>query len=483
MLFNSLTFLLFFLIILVLHHLPLRWSIKKANLLIGSYLFYAAWNPPFVVLLWISTIVDWFVAQWMARTESPAARWGLLLTSLGTNLGLLGFFKYGNFMLTNFVSIMDALGVHYRPLELNLILPVGISFYTFQTLSYTLDVYRGKARPWHSFLDYALFVTFFPQLVAGPIVRAVQFLPQCIQPRRATPTQLGWGFSLLTMGLFQKVILADHLMAPVADEVYGAAYKVGFLDAWVGTLAFSGQIFFDFAGYSTCAIGIALCLGFSLPHNFHFPYAAIGFSDFWRRWHISLSTWLRDYLYIGLGGNRKGHARTYVNLMLTMLLGGLWHGASWKFVVWGGLHGLYLLAERVVRRLWGQSSWVSRWYGKVFLALLTYYLVCITWVFFRAQDFSAGFALLTTMLTGLPGLRGSGAPATSLTVTLAWEQRIPVLAVSVAMLAGHWLLRDRGLEPAWCRLPWWVRALALAFLLFSLIQTPVGDRAFIYFQF
>ncbi len=371
MVFNSLTFLIFILIVLILHHLPLRWTTKKFNLLIASYLFYAAWNPPFVILLWISTIVDWFAAKRLGRTENIAARRGLLLVSLGVNLGLLGFFKYANFVLDNFILFMDTLGVAYRPPPLDIVLPVGISFYTFQTLSYTIEVYRGKAQPWNSFLDFALFVTFFPQLVAGPIVRAVQFLPQCIGPRKATANQLGWGLSLLTVGLFEKVILADTLMGPVADKVYSAADKAGFIDAWVGTLAFSAQIFFDFAGYSTCAIGVALCLGFVLPYNFRFPYAAIGLSDFWRRWHISLSSWLRDYLYIPLGGNRCGVTRTQVSLMLTMLLGGLWHGASWRFLVWGGLHGLYLIVERIIRRHWGQSPWAGRWYVRVLLVLFT----------------------------------------------------------------------------------------------------------------
>ncbi len=472
MVFNSLTFLLFFLIVLVLHHLPLRWSVKKFNLLLASYLFYAAWNPPFVILLWVSTLVDWFVARRMARAENRAARRGFLFLSLGVNLGLLGFFKYGNFALENFVLLLEGLGVAYRPPALDIILPIGISFYTFQTLSYTLDVYRGKIKPWPSFLDFALFVTFFPQLVAGPIVRAVDFLPQCSQPRKATQNQLGWGFVLLTTGLFQKVVLADILLAPVVDQVYQAPRMAGFLDAWVGTLAFSGQIFFDFAGYSTCAIGVALCLGFVLPDNFRSPYAAIGFSDFWRRWHISLSTWLRDYLYIPLGGNRCGPLRTQVNLILTMLLGGLWHGAAWPFVVWGGLHGLYLMGERVVHRLWGEHPWADKSSVKAFLVLLTYFLVCITWVFFRAPDFSSAFTLLTAMFGGGP----DGLWITPLEVQT-------VLGVTLTLLAFHAALRDTRPEQLWGRIPWWGRSFALASLLLCLILAQGEDRAFIYFQF
>ena len=245
---------------------------------------------------------------------------------------MLGFFKYGGFLLANFRRGLALLGVDYVPPEMDIFLPIGISFYTFQTLSYTIDVYRGHTRPWPSFLDFAMFVTFFPQLVAGPIVRAAEFLPQCVTPKRANAHQLGWGASLLVLGIFEKVVLADGVMAPVVDTVYGSVREAGFFSAWVGTLAFGSQIFFDFAGYSTCAIGAGLSLGFVLPDNFRFPYAAVGISDFWTRWHISLSSWLRDYLYIPLGGNRQGLVRTQANLMVTMLLGGLWHGAAWRFV-------------------------------------------------------------------------------------------------------------------------------------------------------
>ncbi|HSG82888.1 MAG TPA: MBOAT family O-acyltransferase [Gemmatimonadota bacterium] len=472
MLFNSLTFLVFFAAVLALHRLPLSWTTRKANLLLASYLFYAAWNPPFVILIWISTLVDWFAARAMARTDSRARRRVLLTASLCVNLGLLGFFKYGGFLLDNFVGVLGWLGVEYQPLRPDIILPVGISFYTFQTMSYSIDVYRGVMRPWRSFLDFALYVTFFPQLVAGPIVRSGQFLPQCLEPRRATGAQLGWGLTLLTVGLFEKVVLADRLLGPVADYVYGAAAGAGFTQAWLGTLAFSGQIFFDFAGYSTCAIGIGLCLGFVLPDNFRFPYAAIGFSDFWRRWHISLSSWLRDYLYISLGGNRKGRARTYGNLMLTMLLGGLWHGANWRFVVWGGLHGVYLSVERLLRDRWRGGAWLRRWPFKLALALLTYMLVCIAWVFFRAPDFATAISLVSAMLTGAPGALPMGP-----------FQTASVIAVTVGLLGAHWAMRDASLEQGWARLSWPARALLLAALLVALAVSSGDTHAFIYFQF
>ncbi|MCA1714281.1 MAG: MBOAT family protein, partial [Gammaproteobacteria bacterium] len=319
MLFNSLTFIAFFAIVLALHNAPLSWRAKKLNLLLASYLFYAAWNPPFVILLWISTLVDWWAAGRIARTQAPAQRRALLLVSLATNLGLLGYFKYGGFLTRNFAEAMATLGIVWQAPAWDIVLPVGISFYTFQTMAYTLDVYLRRAAPAKSFLDFSLFVTFFPQLVAGPIIRPTDLVPQFATPRVATPRQLGWGLMLMVLGLFEKIVIADGLLAPVSDEVFGTKAVLHPADAWLGTLAFSGQIFCDFAGYTTCAIGIALTLGFSLPDNFRFPYAAIGFSDFWRRWHISLSTWLRDYLYVPLGGNRLGAGRTYVNLMLTML--------------------------------------------------------------------------------------------------------------------------------------------------------------------
>ena len=472
MVFNSLTFLAFLAIVLALHAMPFSWKVRKANLLVASYLFYAAWNPPFVILIWLSTVIDWFAAGRMARTTRPTARRGLLLLSLTTNLGLLGFFKYGNFLLDTFVTLLGSVGIVYHPPALDIILPVGISFYTFQTLSYTIDVYRGEMKPWTSFLDFALFVTFFPQLVAGPIVRASTFLPQCVTERRATGTQIGWGLTLLTIGLFEKIVLADAMLGPVADAVYSNAMRAGFLDAWVGTLAFSGQIFFDFAGYSTCAIGVAMCLGFVLPDNFRFPYAAIGFSDFWKRWHISLSTWLRDYLYIPLGGNRKHSLRVHGNLMTTMLLGGLWHGASWRFVVWGGLHGVYLMGERLIRQRWRGPTLLGSWPGRVTLALGTYALVCLTWVFFRATSFPNAMTLIKAMTLGSTSNFAVG-PMNVVTVGL----------VTIGLLGAHWFMRDRTLEDWWNQRTVPVRAVLLAVLLMSLVMVRGDDRAFIYFQF
>jgi alginate O-acetyltransferase complex protein AlgI len=472
MVFNSLTFLIFFAIVLAIHNLPLSWRTRKLNLLIASYLFYAAWNPPFVVLLWISTIADWLAAAGMGRAATRARRRLWLALSLTVNFGLLGFFKYGGFAVRNFGALLHALGIAYQPAAPDFILPVGISFYTFQTLSYTLDVYRGTLRPASSLLDFSLYVTFFPQLVAGPIVRAADFLPQLRTPRIVTADHVGWGLSLLLIGLAQKVILADACLAPVVDKVFASAAQASGLDAWVGVLSFSAQIFFDFAGYSTCAIGAAHCFGFVLMDNFRCPYGAVGFSDFWRRWHISLSTWLRDYLYISLGGNRRGRLRTGVNLMATMLLGGLWHGASWMFVIWGGLHGLYLLAERLVRHLSSGRRFTLRGPARWLVGVGTYVLVCVAWVFFRAPDLGTAARLLHTMAMGGPN-----------NLWIGELQAGTALLIVLGMLAWHWLMRDRTLEELLTRAPWPARSLALATLVLALCVTHGDGRAFIYFQF
>jgi len=474
MVFNSLTFIIFMAVVLLLHHLPFSWRTKKLNLLLASYIFYAAWNPPFVILLLLSTIVDWFVGRRVYVSRSISVRRMALLLSLFVNLGLLGFFKYGTFLLTNFTMFMNLIGIKYVPAQYDIILPVGISFYTFQTLSYTLDIYSGKAKPWDSFRDYALYVTFFPQLVAGPIVRATDFLPQCETPRKASMNQLSWGLILLIVGLFQKIVVADGLLAPIVEKVYFEGSNADMISAWCGTLAFAGQIFCDFAGYSSCAIGVALCLGFHIPDNFRAPYAALGFSDFWNRWHISLSTWLRDYLYIPLGGNRKGAVRTYINLLLTMLIGGLWHGASWTFVFWGGLHGAYLAIERILRERFGWHPEKAGRFQQIALILVTFALVCFTWVFFRAKTFGSAFLIASSML-GLASSEG---------VRLVERWDLLVCFVTIfALLSMHWWRRSNSFEELAGKLPWWILSLLISLMLFAIMTMPGEDRAFIYFQF
>lgn len=474
MAFNSYTFFLFFAIVLALHYSRFSWQAKKVNLLIASYLFYAAWNPPFVILLVICTLTDWFAARGVAASENDVRKRLFFFIALATDLGMLAFFKYAGFLLDNFVWLLSLAHIHYQPPKLDIILPLGISFFTFQSITYTFDIYRRKARPWPSFLDFALFVSFFPKLFIGPITRAFDFLPQCKEPARADSKNIAMGFFLLLLGLFEKIVMADSLLAPVADQLFNKPGSPSVLSAWTGTLAFTGQIFFDFAGYSTCAIGAALCLGFNLPQNFRYPYAAVGFSDFWRRWHMSLSGWLRDYLYISLGGNRKGTVRTYINLMLTMLLGGLWHGASWTFIAWGGLHGLYLVLERYVKAIVPKSPVWSKAPVQFVFAMLTFIAVAIAWVFFRADSFGQAFSIVRALVTPA---------ADSTVINIDYFYVLLVFGITAIILGSHWVMRDRSLENIMNEMLPWQRAVILAAMMIVIFTCSGEDRAFIYFQF
>ena len=470
MLFNSLGFIVFFTLVLIYWHLPVTWTHKKRMLLLASYIFYGLWNPPLVLLLWISTVVDWIAGKKLFQETDQRKRKGWLWLSILVNMGFLVFFKYGSFLLENFQFLLGLIGVDFTPLEWSILLPMGISFYTFQTMSYSIDMYYRKIQPAPRFLDFALYVTFFPQLVAGPIVRSDELVPQFAEPTRASQSQLLWGAFLLTLGMFEKVVMADVLLADHADTVFGAGKALHVLDAWTGTLAFSGQIFFDFAGYSTCAIGIALMLGFSLPDNFRYPYASIGFSDLWQRWHISLSSWLRDYLYIPLGGNRSSTRRTIINLMLTMLLGGLWHGAGWTFVLWGFLHGFYLVVERWLR---GRFTIALNAWNGILLALGTYTLVNITWVFFRAREFGTALDILASMFF----LHPDGEKV------LDTNEIIQVLTVITFLFLSHWFMRNTSVKAVASKTPWWVMSTIWACMFTLLCVAQGSGEQFIYFQF
>ncbi|MAL59733.1 MAG: membrane-bound O-acyltransferase family protein [Flavobacteriaceae bacterium] len=471
MLFNSLSFIVFLIIVLALYYAPiLTWVSKKRMLLLSSYIFYGLWNPPLVILLWISTLVDWMAGKKLAIEENKRKRKLWLLLSMFVNLGFLGFFKYGNFLLENFTALLNAIGIEFQARPMDIILPMGISFYTFQTMSYTIDMYQKRTERARTFLDFALYVTFFPQLVAGPIVRAQDLISQFYEEKKATINQFLWGVFLLTIGLFQKVVLADTLLSNTADDVYGAGKVLHSLDAWTGTLAFSGQIFFDFAGYSTCAIGIALMLGIILPDNFRYPYASIGFSDLWRRWHISLSTWLRDYLYIPLGGNKHGIIRMYVALMVTMLLGGLWHGAAWTFVVWGALHGIYLVVERLLR---SKIHIKINAFNGILLAFLTYTLVNFTWVFFRAREFSTAKNIIASMLF----------------INDGGEKIVPsfdiikVFVLISLLFICHWIMRNTSMKDVSLKTPAWLLGVVWGIMLFLIAISQGSGEQFIYFQF
>ncbi|MEZ5484374.1 MAG: MBOAT family O-acyltransferase [Burkholderiaceae bacterium] len=474
--FDSFTFLIFFAIVLGGYTLLRSWAARKNWLLGASYLFYAAWNPPFVLLLIATSSIDWWAALHMARSHGKARR-AILFGVLLIHLGVLSYFKYSGFLLENLENLLAGVGVVWQAPAQDIILPVGISFYTFHSLSYLIDVYRRRIAPTCSWRDYALYVAFFPQLVAGPIVRWTQMGQQIETPRRMSAAGFGLGFSLLTLGLFEKVVLADVVFAPVADAVFGTDGTVGTGDAWIGMLAFSGQIFCDFAGYSSCALGAALCLGFVLPVNFRNPYAAIGFSDFWRRWHISLSTWLRDYLYIPLGGNRFGRWLTLRNLMLTMLIGGLWHGAAWTFVAWGGLHGLYLAIERLIRqRLGAGDEAPAGFMARAVYGAVTLLGVLYAWIWFRATDFTQGWQL-SAALVGV----GVTDPANT---SLAGSFKATVtLVVFSGLLLVHALWRNIDARDRLARWPGWLLAPLLAIMLTLIIMSPGQSHAFIYFQF
>jgi D-alanyl-lipoteichoic acid acyltransferase DltB (MBOAT superfamily) len=469
MTFNSLTFLIFFAAVLALHALPLPWSVRKLNLLLASYLFYAAWDPRYVILLVIPAVVDYFLAHAMQRTARPRLREILLATGLILNLGLLAYFKYAVFLIDNVVALFGLAGISWNVSRPTVMVPLGISFYTFETVSYLIDVYRRRVVAWRNFLDYALFLTFFPHLVAGPIVRAGDFLPQCVSPRRPNAAQLGWGLSLMLLGLFQKVFVADGLLAAVADRVFAQPAQAGCWDAWLGVLAFAGQILCDFSGYSTCGIGCALALGFVLNDNFRRPYGARGVSDFWQRWHISLSSWLRDYVYVPFGGNRAGRFRTLLNLVLTMLIGGLWHGAAWQFVVWGLLYGVYLVLERLSESRRAPAAGAAR---RGLPAIVTFGLVLVGWVFFRAASLHDAWELLVAMAEPF---------RTSSLIGLAARYRT-LLVIGLLLIAQN-LWRDRSWEDMFCWLPWWGRSFVLTTLMLCIWFAPGDERTFIYFQF
>ncbi len=473
MLFNSLTFVIFFIVVVTAYWSIGSWQARKNLLVVASYIFYGAWNPPFAALLFSTTAMDFWLGRQMFKAKNRHSKRRWLVASVCMNLSMLGFFKYGNFLLENFQWLLRQIGIVYQPPHLDILLPVGISFYTFHSLSYTLDIYRGVLQPTKSLRDFVLAVSFFPQLVAGPIVRAGDFLPQLLHPPRLKNGQFLWGLALMTLGLFEKIVLADTLLSGSADRIFGYPGPLVALDSWAGVLAFAGQIFFDFAGYSLCAIGAALTLGFHLKDNFRFPYAAIGFSDFWRRWHISLSTFLRDYLYIPLGGNQVRPFRAALNLVIVMFLGGLWHGAAWTFVVWGLLHGFYLVIERVFRVLFEHKPWASMLPVRVLAWLATYVAVCIAWVFFRASDFT----IASRMLAGMFGQHARG------DAILSTRELLQIGAVTVGVIAMHWAMRENTFETAVMRLPHWATATIWSAMACAIIVTQGNSNAFIYFQF
>ncbi len=395
MLFNSLAFFLFLCIVFVLYWFIVYKNLKFQNILlvIASYVFYGWWDWRFLSLIALSTLTDYFVGFriYQSKDKSMQKRW--LWVSILFNLGLLGFFKYYNFFIESWVDLLDSVGYEFQNTwTLKVILPVGISFYTFQTLSYSIDIYREKLKPTNDFIAFAAFVSFFPQLVAGPIERATNLVPQFLKKREFTYQNFSTGIKLMIWGFFLKLVVADRA-AIYVDAVYNNIENHDGLSFIVATVLFAFQIYGDFAGYSLIAIGTSKLFGFDLMTNFRRPYFSASVSEFWTRWHISLSTWFRDYLYIPLGGNRVGKMRWLYNLFVTFLISGLWHGANWTFIAWGALNGLYLIAEVLVHRKNRKG---------IINVLLTFVLINFAWIFFRANSIDNAFYIIKTIFTA-PG--------------------------------------------------------------------------------
>ena len=462
MLFPTFTFALFFVVVLTVGWLmPGRRAWWKLFMLAASYFFYGYWDMRFVGLIAASTVVNQAAATWLDHLRRPGARRAVVSTAVAANLASLGFFKYAGFFVDSAESALEGLGVAADLPLLNIILPVGISFFTFQAISYVLDVHRGATEPAKP-LDFAVYLAFFPQLVAGPIVRAHELIPQLNEPRTLRHTDFTRGVVLIAAGLFKKMVVATYLAEALVDDVFAFPDRFSSLEVLLGVYGYAVQIYADFSGYTDIAIGVALLLGIRLPDNFNQPYRAATIQDFWRRWHMSLSRWLRDYLYIPLGGNRGGARRRDRNLLLTMLLGGLWHGAAWTFVLWGIFHGLGLLVERRMGlRL-----------PAVVAHLATFHFVCFGWILFRAESLGAAGDVLGRLFTNW----------TTEFTQLTW---VPVALIAAALAVHFWhrTAGDYAIRGA-SHLPAAVTAVAFAFWLVILEQFgPEGVAPFIYFQF
>ncbi len=476
MLFNSFNFLCFLAVVLLVYY-RLSHTMQNRFLLAASCFFYACWDWRFLAPLLVSTSIDYWCAKRMEQIveagEPKSARKPYLVTSVVANIGLLGFFKYFNFFTGSLHDLLAGIGLHPTLWTLNVILPIGISFYTFQALSYTIDVYRGQLHATRSFADFLLAVLYFPHLVAGPIQRANNLLPQVVNKRRVTADQVRAGLNLMVWGYVKKVFVADNL-APIVNQIFAQPTADGF-HVIVGAYAFAVQIYCDFSGYTDIARGVAKLMGFEFMLNFNLPYLATNPSDFWSRWHISLSTWLRDYLYIPLGGNRKGNAKTYRNLMLTMIIGGLWHGAAWTFVLWGFYHGALLAVHRGVQQVLPQRqvprspvwSTVSYWTR----VALFFQLTCFGWLIFRANSLGQLSQMTGALLHPLQGLDYALASRVFLFA-------LPVIAMPLIVYFANQLAVFRF---AWRIVE--VRVVCYAALLYLVLFRGGLPESFIYFQF
>ena len=484
MIFNSLIFLLFLAVVLPVYY-RLKHRAQNWFLLFASYFFYGWWDPRFLGLLWFTSFFDYFCARWIDKTASPIRRKWLLAGSMTVNLTVLGFFKYFNFFADSAAGVLNFFGLAAHPLALHIILPIGISFYTFMSMSYTIDVYRRELKPSASLLDYQLFVCYFPHLVAGPIMRASKLLPQFQTARVIKREQVVNGFWLVLLGYFKKVVISDRLAQVVNWGFGGPSAPFADMNSWFVIYAFAFQIYADFSGYSDIARGLSKIMGFELMENFKSPYLAANPSEFWRNWHISLSTWLRDYLYIPLGGNRRGTFRTYLNLTITMLLGGLWHGAGAAFVLWGFFHGVLL----AVHRAW--SQWRERiaapptvarsgfaaaipGFARFASVVIFFHLTCLGWLFFRAGSVPAKVGQLNLIESFLRAL------------FTPWQHGWDPICWGVLLYGGIGLFLQwkNGLMDRFSEWPARWQAAGMITVLLAIAGLGVFEGAqFIYFQF
>jgi len=474
MLFNTFTFAVFMVVFYTLYRVC---TLRAQNilLLVGSYIFYGWWDWRFCSLLAISTVVDFSVARMLDGAEDSKKRRALLLVSVCTNLGILGFFKYFNFFIGSAAEVLEAVGLSSNMPVLRVVLPVGISFYTFQTMAYTIDVYRRRCEPTRDPIAFGVYVAYFPQLVAGPIERAQNLIPQITKERRIDLEHLYSGALLVLIGLVRKVAIADAV-APEVNRIFANPADLSSETVLRGVLLFGLQIYGDFAGYTDIARGISRMMGIELMENFNHPYFSTNITEFWRRWHISLSSWLRDYLYIPLGGNRGPSWFVYRNLLLTMLLGGLWHGAAWTFVVWGAIHGVALAVHKLFLRGGKppervQPANASQWARAVLAWIATMIVVYVAWVFFRAESFANAFDVLASIARMEGGFNAG-----------AWSQVAIAVAILLLIDVPQYFTRNHTIKLLW---PWPMRGAVYA--LFVLILLAYSGRnedvPFIYFQF
>lgn len=469
MLFSSGTFWVLFLVFIPVYSLLKRrlWQMIVFVVAFSFYFYYKS-SGVFVVLLFATSLFDWLLSRLLVRLKSVTARKLCVACSLIASLGILGYFKYANFFMWNITAMV---GANFQPLDL--ILPVGISFYTFQSISYIVDVYKGRVAPTRTWLEYAFFLSFFPALVAGPIVRADYFLPQIRENRHATRDEVYMGFWLIILGVVKKAIIADYI-AQYNDLIFQSPTGYSGFETVMGIIGYTMQIYCDFSGYSDMAIGIALIMGFRLAQNFNFPYKSQNLTDFWRRWHISLSTWLRDYIYIPLGGNRKGTRRTYINNFATMLIGGLWHGAAWKFVFWGAMHGAGLAVHKA------SKPWLDRlgssWPVKALSWFVTMTVVALLWVFFRADSWTDSWLIIKNAFTDFS--LDYALPFAS--ARMLWLIMMLVIIVAHALPTNFW----GKAAAAFVKSPWIIKLLIFIVVVQLVIELRGEDVApFIYFQF